>query len=238
MRATALARLLIVEDDDVVRRSVSMALVSAGYDVRAEPNGSDIESAVMGFRPDLVLLDVRLTGSADGFTIGQWIRQAAGLPVLFVTAADALADRLRGFELGADDYLVKPFAMSELLARVHAILRRSGRLQPNVFEVGDVTFDERTRTVSRASQPVELTSTEFELLRVLAREPGRVFSKLQLLVLVWGFADYEPNLVEVHISALRRKLETFGPRLIHTERGRGYMFAAASAGTGSSPPEA
>ena len=144
--------------------------------------------------------------------------------MLFLTAADAVEDRLRGFEVGGDDYLVKPFAMAELLARIRALLRRTGRETSATRQVRDLMIDEASRTVHRAGVQVDLTGTEFDLLWALARNPGATLSKVQLLSQVWGFDLYEPNLVEVHVSALRRKLEAHGPRVIHTERGRGYVL--------------
>ena len=176
------------------------------------------------FHPDLAVLDIRLPDGDEGFDLALRLRAAAEVPVLFVTAADSLQDRLRGFEVGADDYLVKPFAVAELLVRVRAILRRAGRLSSPTHEVCDLMVDEANRTARRAGSEISLTKTEFELLAVLARDAGTVFSKTQLLSLVWGFDGYAPNLVEVHISALRRKLEVHGPRLIHTERAEGYVL--------------
>jgi len=199
------------------------ALHDAGYEVNAASDGRDLAQLVDVFRPDLAILDIRLQDGPDGLTIASHLRAAYGTPVLFVTAADRLEDRLRGFDAGADDYLVKPFAIAELLARIRAVLRRTGRVLSPTWEVRDVIIDEAHRTVVRGGAPVELTKTEFDLLCVLARTPGRVFSKTQLLSLVWGFDGYDPNLVEVHVSALRRKLEAHGPRFIETERGEGYV---------------
>jgi two-component system, OmpR family, response regulator len=217
-------RLLVVEDDASLRSAVTAVLDSAGYEVRAVPDGLEVDAVVEAFRPDIAILDVRLPAGPDGFEIGRDLRALLGIPLVFVTAADALEDRLHGFEIGADDYLVKPFAMAELLARVKAVLRRAGRLSSPTWEVRDLMIDEANQLVSRAGTMIELTKTEFDLLCVLAREPGRVFSKLQLLSVVWGFEEFAPNLVEVHISALRRKLEVTGPRMIHTERGEGYVI--------------
>ena len=205
-------------------------LQRAGFEVRAEADGAALTDAVDEFHPDLAILDVRLPHGDDGFGLAVRLRAMAEIPIVFVTAADALDDRLRGFQVGADDYLVKPFAASELLARVRAVLRRSGRLTSPTYEVFDLLVDETNRTARRGGQDLGLTKTEFDLLTVLSRAPGKVFSKTQLLSLVWGFDGYDNNLVEVHISALRRKLEAHGGRLIHTERGEGYVCRSPGAG--------
>jgi DNA-binding response OmpR family regulator len=224
MAAPVPPRLLVVEDDTSLRQAIEAVLLATGYDVVAVTDGSQIDEVVETFRPDMAILDVRLGSGPDGFEIGCRLRASLGIPLVFVTAADGLRDRLHGFEVGADDYLVKPFAMAELLARAKAVLRRAGRLSSPTWEVRDLLIDEANRVVTRAGVRLELTKIEFDLLGVLAREPGRVFSKAHLLSKVWGFAEFAPNLVEVHVSALRRKLEVDGPRLIHTERGEGYVI--------------
>lgn len=223
-------RLLFIEDDPSLREGVTVSLRRAGFEVRSEPDGSELVDAVATFHPDLAILDVRLPGEEDGFELAVRLRRIAEIPIVFVTAADAIDERLRGFEVGADDYLVKPFAISELLARVTAVLRRSGRLVSPTHEVLGLLVDEANRTARRGDHELQLTKTEFDLLVILSRAPGKVFSKTQLLSLVWGFEGYDDNLVEVHISALRRKLEAFGGRLIHTERGEGYVLRPPSPG--------
>ncbi len=220
------ARVLIVEDDHPIRSAVDVALSAEGYRTRCAEDGTGIARVVEEFRPDLAILDVRFPQGPDGYTIARRARDSHDLAVLFLTAADQLEDRLDAFEAGADDHMTKPFFMAELLARVHALLRRSGRLVSAVSQVGDVIVDDGARTVTRGGQPVDLTDTEFQLLSVLVNHPGQVLSKPQLLTRVWGFDAYDANLVEVHMSALRRKLESRGPRLVHTVRGAGYVLRA------------
>ena len=219
-------RVLVVEDDHPIRSALDVALRGEGYAVLALPDGSRLRAQVDEFRPDLALLDVRLGEGPDGYEMAGSLRRQSTMPILFLTAADAVEDRLAGFEAGGDDYLVKPFSMAELLARVKALLKRSGRLSSASYNVGDLVVDEDARTVVRGGAPLELTRTEFELLVVLVRHVGKVLSKTQLLTQVWGFDAYDANLVEVHMSALRRKLEVDGPRIVHTVRGAGYVLRA------------
>ncbi|HSH22816.1 MAG: response regulator transcription factor [Actinomycetota bacterium] len=220
------ARVLVVEDDDPIRSALDVSLRGEGYEVRAEPDGTHLQEVADGFRPDLAVLDVRLPVGPDGYAMARALRASSDMPILFLTAADGIDDRLAGFDAGADDYLVKPFSMAELLARVQALLRRAGRLVSAVRQVGDVVIDEGGRTAMRSGHKLDLTRTEYELLAMLAQHPGQVLSKVQLLTQVWGFDAYDANLVEVHMVALRRKLEAYGPRVVHTVRGMGYVLRA------------
>lgn len=219
------ARVLVVEDDAAVRDALEIAFRGEGFEVRAEADGSDIEDILRIFQPDIAILDVRLPSGPDGYTMARQIRELDDLPVVLLTSADSLDDRLTGFRAGADDFLSKPFSMAELLARVEALLRRSGRAADGTYRAGDIVVSEGTRTVTRNGVEIELTRTEYELLSVLCRYPGQVLSKAQLLKQVWGGLDaYGDNVVEVHMSALRRKLEAHGPRSINTVRGVGYVL--------------
>ena len=217
------ARVLVVEDDALIRESVVAALTGAGFVVESAEDARGVPARAADFRPDLALLDVMLPGPADGFALARALRRDRDLPVIFLTARDAGADRLAGFEAGADDYVVKPFIVEELVARVRAVLRRLGRV-PAVLDLGDLRIDEQAGEALRGGAALDLTATEYRLLLFLARERGRILSKTQLLTQVWGYEDYDPNLVEVHVSALRRKLEERGPRILHTVRGFGYVL--------------
>jgi two-component system, OmpR family, response regulator len=217
-------RVLLVEDDTALREAVAAALCAAGYTVLDLPDGTQAPHRAESFRPDLAVLDVRLPVGPSGLSLARRLRQEGDMPVLLLTAADSESDRLAGFDAGADDYVVKPFSMAELLARVRALLRRSGRITSETWQVGDLVVDEGSRSAHRGDAPIDLTRTEFDLLLVLGRHAGRVVSKAQLLTAVWGFDAMDANIVEVHVSALRKKLEAHGPRLIHTMRGAGYRL--------------
>ena len=219
-------RVLVVEDETAIRTTLEMALRGEGYEVWAEPDGRRLGEVFDAFRPDLAILDVRLPVGPDGYSMARTLRQSSDLPLLFLTAADAVEDRLAGFNAGADDYLIKPFSMSEFLARAQALLRRAGRLSSSSWQIGDLVVDDGARSVSRAGVRLDLTRTEYDLLSMVAQHVGKVLSKAQLLTSVWGFDAYDANLVEVHMSALRRKLEMHGPRVIHTVRGAGYVLRA------------
>ncbi|MEK6309385.1 MAG: response regulator transcription factor [Curtobacterium sp.] len=217
------ARILVVEDDDSLRTSVVTTLRAEGFAVAEAPDGRAIADDLDRTAPDLVLLDWMLPGPS-GILLAARVRARSDAAVVMMTARDELDDRLRGFAEGADDYVVKPFAMAELVARVTAVLRRRGRV-PSVIEVADLVLDPDASTVRRAGVLLDLTATEFRLLRFLAESRGRTVSKAQITTQVWGYEDVDPNVVEVHLSALRRKMEAHGPRLVHTVRGLGYRLA-------------
>jgi len=222
--STDRVRVLVIEDDGAVLDAISIALRGEGFDVRTEFDGSAIDQLLRDFRPDLAILDVRIPSGPDGYAMAATLRDTCDVPVLMLTAADRVEDRLRGFRAGADDYVGKPFAMAELLARSQALLRRSGRQPGATTTLGDLTVDHKTRRVTYAGIELELTRTEFDLLSVLLRHQGQILSKQQLLVHIWGFDAFDPNVVEVHVSALRRKLEAHGPRVIDTVRSVGYII--------------
>ena len=219
-------RVLLVEDDALTREVLSAALVGTGFEVHAEPDGSRVERAAATFRPDIALIDMRLGDGVDGITVARRLKGTDDFPLLFLTSATAIEDVLAAYDVGGDDYIVKPFVMAELVARMRAVLRRTGREGRSVFELGDLRIDADAHSVVRAGQAVELTHREFALLIEMCRHPGMVLSKLQLLTNVWGFEQYDLNVVEVHVSALRRKIEEHGPRVIHTVRNAGYVFRA------------
>ena len=218
------ARILVVEDDQSLRDLLTAALQREGWDVRAVADAHTGESAVDEFQPDVAILDIQLGEGPDGLTLAKRIRARTDVPFVFLTDRVGVEDRLAGFESGADDYLAKPFILAELLARLRVVLRRRGRIgAAEVVTIGSLRIEEAGRRAFVADTLVELTRIEFELLANLAGQIGRVASKTDLLARVWGFEGYDQNLVEVHISSLRRKLGEAG-RLIQTVRGVGYVL--------------
>lgn len=217
-------RVLLIEDDALTREVLATALSGIGYDVHAEADGTRVERVAGTFRPDIALIDMHLGDNVDGITVAKRLRATEPVPLVFITAANGVETVLAAFDAGGDDYVVKPFVMAELLARMKAVLRRSGREGRRITEIADLIIDEDAHAAVRDGHVLELTHREFSLLASFCHHPGVVLSKLQLLNQVWGFEHYDLNVVEVHISALRRKLEEHGPRLIHTVRGVGYIL--------------
>lgn len=217
-------RVLVVEDYAAIREVVVEALADAGYVTGGRTDGRGLEDVLAAFRPDLVVLDVMLPGR-DGFALIEVVRGYGDTGIVLLTAKDALADRLRGLDSGADDYVIKPFDVAEVVSRVGAVLRRRGRV-PSAVQVGDLVVDVEAGMVSRAGAVLELTGTELKLLSFLVEQRGRTVGKDQILTAVWGYDAYDANLVEVYISALRRKMEVHGPRMLHTVRGIGYQLSA------------
>ena len=221
------SRLLVVDDDPDVRDSLRRALGYAGYAVATAANGADALASVSRSPVDLIILDV-LMPMLDGFDTCRALRERGNAtPVLVLTARDTVDDRVTGFEAGADDYLVKPFALRELLARVNALLRRTQPVR-DVLGYADLTIDLTARTVTRADTPVSLTKIEFSLLELLLRNAEQVLSYDVILDRVWGYGEAPAsNALQVFVGFLRRKLEENGHRrLVHNVRGIGYVLRA------------
>jgi two-component system OmpR family response regulator len=222
------SRLLIVEDDPNILELLAASLRFAGFDVTTAKSGLDAVAAVQRHRPDLVVLDVMLP-DLDGFEIVKRMR-GGGMhtPVVFLTARDETEDKIRGLTIGGDDYVTKPFSLEEVVARIHAVLRRtSGDAQaaPPRLTFADIELDEESHEVWRGGTAVALSPTEFKLLRYFMTNAGRVLSKPQILDHVWDY-DFrgEVGIVESYVSVLRRKIDNRSPRLIHTLRGVGYVM--------------
>jgi two-component system response regulator MprA len=222
--ATPSLRVVIVDDEPGIVDFVEMGLAQDGIAVVTAGTAVDGLQAVRNERPDLVIVDVGLP-DGDGFDLLARIRAESDVPVIMLTARGDVEDRVRGLDLGADDYVAKPFHFAELLARVRAHLRRHTPVGPRqattVLRFGDVSLDPRTRDVRRGQRSIELTAREFELLELFLGEPGLVLSKESILDRLWGYA-FDDNLVEVYVGYLRRKLGE--PQLIHTLRGVGYVL--------------
>ena len=222
-------RVLVVDDEPNIVDVVTMALRFQGFAVETAGTGTEALSAVAEFRPHIIVLDVMLP-DMEGFDVAQRLgAQRARVPILFLTARDDTADKIRGLSIGGDDYVTKPFSLEELIARIRTILRRTGLAEPDsgrlVFE--DLELDEETREVSRAGTLVDLTATEYRLLRYLMLNPRRVLTRAQLLEHVWKY-DFggDARVLETYVSYLRKKLDVHGPSLIHTVRGVGYALRA------------
>ena len=224
-------RVLVVDDEATLTELLSMALRYEGWDVRAAGDGMTAVRLAREFRPDAIVLDIMLP-DIDGFEVLNRVRaESPDVPVLFLTAKDAVEDRIAGLTAGGDDYVSKPFSLEEVVARLRGLMRRAGRASARsdaVLVVGDLTLDEDSREVRRGNSLVNLTATEFELLRYLMRNPRRVLSKAQILDRVWNY-DFggQSNVVELYISYLRKKIDAGRPPMIHTMRGAGYALRPA-----------
>jgi len=224
-------RVLVVDDEPTLAELLAMALRYEGWEVRAALDGRTAVRTAREFEPDAVVLDVMLP-DLDGFEVLRRLRdRAPTVPVLFLTARDAVEDRVAGLTAGGDDYVTKPFSLEEVVARLRALLRRVAAVSTAteaVLTVGDLTLDEDSREVYRAGEAIALTATEFELLRYLMRNPRRVLSKAQILDRVWNY-DFggQANVVELYISYLRKKIDAGREPMIHTMRGAGYVLKPA-----------
>ncbi len=225
-------RVLVVDDEENVTHLVSSALRFDGFETITADNGSSALAAVAESEPDLIVLDVMMPG-LDGLGVLHNLRAAGSqVPVIFLTARDAASDRIGGLRAGADDYVVKPFSVEELLARVHAVLRRSAPEEgrDGVLRIADLELDENSHEVTRGAVEVHLTATEFELLRYLMRNERVVVSKAQILDRVWKYDFHgQSNIVELYVGYLRKKVDAGEPKLIHTVRGAGYVIKAPRA---------
>jgi two-component system response regulator MprA len=225
-----MADILVVDDDPNLLRMLRRGLALAGYTVRAAEDGESALRHVFSVEPDLVVLDVMLPEPLDGLEIARRVRESGSdVPIIMLTARDQVADKLAGFHSGADDYLGKPFAFEELLARVGALLRRRGPQRGERLTYGDLVLDPSTREAWRANRPLDLTAREFDLLAFFLRHPRQVLTRDQIFRGVWG-SDYlgGSNIIDANVSYLRDKLESGGqPRLIQTVRGVGYALREA-----------
>jgi two-component system response regulator MprA len=220
------AHILVVDDDPRITDLLRRILAYEGYSVAVAASGSEALNRALERPPDLIVLDIMLPG-LDGLEVAQRLRAAGdNVPILMLTARDAVADRVKGIETGADDYLVKPFALEELIVRVMALLRRSQEERHQVLRYADVELDTGTRVAHRGAREIELSPTEYELLQLFMKRPRQVLTREIILDRVWGL-DFEgsSNVLEVYVGYLRAKLEAEGEsRLIHTVRGVGYVF--------------
>ncbi|HSM58652.1 MAG TPA: response regulator transcription factor [Candidatus Sulfomarinibacteraceae bacterium] len=219
------ARILVVEDEDRIRQFLQRGLTFEGYRVDTAGDGQEALDTARESPPDLVLLDIMLPG-IDGIEVCRRLRAAGEVPILMLTAKEAIEDRVAGLDAGADDYLVKPFAFDELLARVRALLRRAQPAQPQVYRFADLELDTGTRRGRRGDHIFDLTAKEYELLELFMRHPRQVLTRDIIFDRVWNY-DFggESNIIEVYVRYLRQKTEAEDkPRLIHTVRGVGYVL--------------
>jgi two-component system response regulator MprA len=222
------AHILVVDDDRKITDVLRRGLAYQGYRVETAHSGAEGLELARVRAPDLVILDILMPG-LDGLEVCRRLRAGGDVPILLLTARDAVEDRVLGLETGADDYLVKPFAFAELLARVRALLRRRQAAAPPVLRYSDVELDTAARQARRGGRPVALTTKEYEILELFLHHPRQVLTRDQLLARIWGIdAVVDTHVLEVYIGYLRQKLEAGGePRLIQTVRGAGYVLREA-----------
>lgn len=222
-------RILIVEDEELIGSSLARGLREEGFTVEWAADGNQGRGQLLSSAWDLVILDWWLPGE-DGLSLLKSFRQRdRATPVLFLTARDGINHRVAGLDSGADDYLCKPFAFDELLARARALLRRRAGVAETILAAGDVKIDLKTQRAERAGHALDLTAKEYSLLVFFLRHPGQVLSRTRIYEHVWDERyDGLSNTLEVHVMELRRKLEAHGPRVIHTLRGRGYVYGASA----------
>lgn len=226
----SLAHLLVVDDEPNIRELLSVSLRFSGFTVTAAADGREALAAAAAHVPDLVILDVMLP-DMHGIEVADRLRESGHVPVLFLTAKDAVEDKVAGLAVG-EDYVTKPFSLEEVVARIHNVLRRSrGGPSPDRFVVADLELDDAAHEVRRAGRLIDLSPTEFKVLRHLMANSGKVQSKVQILDHVWHY-DFsgQQGIVESYISFLRQKIEGSGPRLLHTVRGVGYLIREPRAG--------
>ncbi len=218
-------RILVVDDDPEIVSFVKRGLAYEGYTVDTAADGTEALARARDREPDLVVLDIMMPG-IDGIEVAKRLRQGGDVPILMLTAKGTVADKVAGLESGADDYLVKPFAFDELLARVRALLRRQQPTSGEILRFSDLSLNTATREVKRGNQFIELTAQEFDLLELFMRHPRQVLKRDLIYERVWGYNfEGESNVIEVYVRYLRTKLEAAGlPRLIHTVRGVGYVL--------------
>jgi DNA-binding response OmpR family regulator len=219
------AKILVIDDDTAIGNSLKRVLTYEGFEVQLVNNGRDGLTVLKTFKPELVILDVVMS-DISGIEVCQTIRKASLIPILFISARDEVYDRVLGLEKGGDDYLVKPFAFEELIARVKVLLRRNTPPKMEVLQIEDLILNKKSMTAYRNERAIELSATEYQLLLYLMTHPHQVLSKEQILERVWGYNFCgESNIVEVYIRYLRNKLEQNEEmRLIHTVRGVGYVL--------------
>ena len=222
-------RILVVDDEPNILDVLTMALRFQGFEVETAATGEQALAAAASFKPQLMVLDIMLP-DMEGFEVARRLgAQRAQVPIVFLTARDATEDKIRGLSIGGDDYVTKPFSLEELIARIRTVLRRTGQAEADssVLSFEDLELDDDTREVHRGGAPVELTATEYRLLRYLMLNPRRVLTRDQILNHVWDY-DFggDARVLETYVSYLRKKLDVHGPPLIHTVRSVGYALRA------------